>query len=531
MSFPVIPATLSLILIVASFSISAHAEELIGEFPDPTKDLVNNVIQYVDGEQFNALTGEMGYYLTDFSIEGNGPTIELGRKFRREHGYPYAFDTMSLEMPRIEYYHLGKLTYAIVGADAQDPNYRLPATGVDQCAGLKMYGLGTLIPPNDNDDSDKWEYGRSDLNSGIRLFIRGKPISFFPTDSILNTTRFPATADYISPNNWYIDCAGTQWVVKSPDGMTYRFDQYEHVYAGETWAGQKLDTNHYMDQAKVTVYPSRVEDTYGNTLTYSYDSMPAETTFYAQSNRAFTKRLLKTISANDGRTVSLTYNGGKVTRITDNSIPNPRTLSFTYRTLGSNKGLEKVIRSDGSYWEYHYTRSVDNVLDFRRSQSVGISLTKIKTPADLSIDYYQLGHSTIFHTDPGVISVFGGVFGDFSAGYLESYIERPIVYGLIPYGYTALRAGLRQRTLSGPEIPAGMTWRYDYFKLGVSNKAVTYISGPTANQKLTFRRLDYYHSPLVAYPDSGRLLEKAIYPAGTSFTASGAAVPLKKNCY
>jgi len=35
------------------------------------------------------MTGEMGYYLTDFYIEGNGLHIEIGRKHRREFGYLY----------------------------------------------------------------------------------------------------------------------------------------------------------------------------------------------------------------------------------------------------------------------------------------------------------------------------------------------------------------------------------------------------------------------------------------------------------
>lgn len=70
MSFPVKSRALAPLFLFACFTVPVQGEELIGEFPNPTKDLVNNVVQYVDGEQFNALTGEMGYYLTDFRIEG-----------------------------------------------------------------------------------------------------------------------------------------------------------------------------------------------------------------------------------------------------------------------------------------------------------------------------------------------------------------------------------------------------------------------------------------------------------------------------
>jgi hypothetical protein len=520
------------VLLILFYCLPLRAEELIGEFTDPHKDLIGHLVNQVDGEKFNTLTGEMGYYLTDIFVEGNGLPIEIGRKHRREFGYPYEFHTMSLETPRIEYTHLGDLDYqrrCTKGECGDD--YSQPAQGINQCAGLKLFEVGDY---HFNQGDVEWLYDQSDLSTAIKLTIADKSIRFFPIESAISKPhRFPSGADYISPDNWYVDCSGTNWIVRSPEGIKYTFSEYEHVYAGTSDGGRI--SGGQIDQGKVTVYLKRAEDKYGNTLIYSYDSRvenmqigPAIGSKGSIFNRSFTKKRLKKVSANDGREVNLNYSGSRITSIVSDGQPNRQRLRYTYTNSGSNEGLNRVTREDDTYWQYSYIRRLSNVNSsdsdpasrFNIDLESGVNLASIRTPLGLTLTYAHRALHKLFYADAPSGS------GDYSGNH-DFDDQNGIVTAGAAYSKPFATA-LFKRTISGSGMPAGMVWNYEYYKRSSGNKAITFIKGPASSQKLTHRRIDHHHSPDDAIDDSGKLLSTEIFPRSTSFDASSNLAPLKK---
>ena len=469
--------TLSLPLLVVKPSIADDGfQELIG----PNHDLVSGVVSLIDGENYNLRTGELSYYREDFNIPGNGLPIRLGRSFfgrqyyydeRDDDRWPAgmgSFGNMSLEVPRIEFYAArGNFEPDALCAGPRNicnrPDSYIPTPGI--CAGLNHLKAGEYRRVNQQ--VYNWFYDRQDLQSGIRLYINNRRINFFTREGYQAGDRFPNEADYVSPSNWYVVCTGEGgengeiWEVHSPEGVVYRMGHY-----GARNPKDFPQINPFqIGGFKIFVYATSVTDQYGNTLNYHYSPR------------------LDAISASDGRRLNIDYHSdGRIKAVYDNST-NQRRLDYSY----NGEQLHRVTQRDGTYWQYAY--------EFKSTQGVGRViyardlLTSVKTPTGTQINY---------HYYP----------------YFQNYREE------FEYGFQ-----LQTRTVSGPSLPTGMTWSYSYHVEG-GNKISTFIRGPSSSQQ-------YTHRPLVlktnqthrSWPhDAGRLLSHRIFPPGTAYGASTAAL-------
>jgi len=125
-----------------------------------------------------------------------------------------------------------------------------------------------------------------------------------------------------------------------------------------------------------------IEDVYGNWIHYDYEHIPHEIDYLSED-------FLKTITSSDGRKVDFNYKELKtkdkyILKVLDTVSVNNKIWRYEYElthfkhsTNNEIPVLSKVIRADGSTWEYKYGQSTKN----------SRLLTKIKTPNDLVTFY------------------------------------------------------------------------------------------------------------------------------------------------
>ena len=122
--------------------------------------------------------------------------------------------------------------------------------------------------------------------TGLTFHADNRAIEFFPKSlGAYPANRFPGGADYVSSNNWYIDCNGTTFKVHRPDGVVYHLNVQEYYkthYLKLGSGGHVLAKN---SATKKTVYVSKIVDPHNNTLTF--------TTMSTKQASGLAKRLLK----------------------------------------------------------------------------------------------------------------------------------------------------------------------------------------------------------------------------------------------
>ncbi|MCG7537560.1 hypothetical protein [Pseudoalteromonas sp. OOF1S-7] len=159
----------------------------------------------------------------------------------------------------------------------------------------------------------------------------------------------------ITKSSWSIDCytrsdgQGEGFKATSPDGITYYFDVKRTSQSGV------YDTAWRRTPHVGTMYVSRIEDRFGNYLTYNYSG---------------TKRLTS-IYSNEGAAIKLTYNStGKHIQHIKTYTRNSGNDSFTGKTwrYNYNSGaykLESVTLPDGRSWRYQGFSAISYLPSFQ----------------------------------------------------------------------------------------------------------------------------------------------------------------------
>ena len=165
-----------------------------------------------------------------FSMTANQP-------FAGDQLYPELFGSMALDIPRIEItkatndnfckglYFVAKQPAELTIKSNILPKYHTAAEE------------GGEEAPIDRDLSDdKYNPFTSNqshmLLSGIVFYDNNKKVHFYPKEHSLNNGRFPNNADYVSPDNWYINCDGNSFNVHKPNGTIYELNTYETRLTG-----------------------------------------------------------------------------------------------------------------------------------------------------------------------------------------------------------------------------------------------------------------------------------------------------------
>lgn len=187
----------------------------------------------------------------------------------------------------------------------------------------------------------------------------------------------------ITTSRWKAECAGLGLIVRSPDGTVY-----EMTTPGQPAGNGPNPQNAY--------YTTRIVDRNGNTLNFSYVDVGTTTA-------------ISRITASDGRTITFSYIGNTLDRISDGS----RTWRYSYDTSAgaSYPFLTKVTRPDGASWKYSY-----NMAD---TGAAGLySMNQVTYPTGGTIRYaYGFTQFNISLPRTTVVSTKVGVGGNWIYSY------------------------------------------------------------------------------------------------------------------
>lgn len=311
------------------------------------------------GEVINLYTGELSFRATDVVLEGTGPTIVLGRETttaqtRELRQMPNAFHDWVLSVPRIE---------SLMAISAVRPTTGLSPT----ISNPGDYWKVQVVPDDTIGTSarcsqfakpvakgafqvDDWWQGYELITPAGRqqLLKRVPENQLQPTmvDGNGQPMSFPA----VTTQHWEVTClaqtsnqqAGEAFLAIAPDGTKYYFDHLVGDRAVTLVKDVPPDGTVYLQRMLGTMYVSRVEDRFGNTVDYQY-----------------TGDRLTHILASDGREVTMTWRADAraIDHITvQPAFATPRTWTYEY-TTGTQYGITRtwlsgVVQPDGSHWTY-----------------------------------------------------------------------------------------------------------------------------------------------------------------------------------
>ncbi len=160
------------------------------------------------GETFNELTGEIGHSTVDMEMSGNGLlSFKLRRDFERKPAqYPYDLATMSIRIPNIQFALAGGELPAFATCDSMTTNSSRLFNGINF----------------------QHEDGNVNLIDETRVqpAVRG----LFPDIAIPDDDAYDAQNpdhlknDFLSHDNWRMDCVGEEYRIRSPNGVNYYFN-------------------------------------------------------------------------------------------------------------------------------------------------------------------------------------------------------------------------------------------------------------------------------------------------------------------
>lgn len=398
-SFPFGRVSFSLFLLLSLFCLPCFADPLM-QGKNYT-EINAQQGQKFEGENIDLRTGLVSWEVRDVHVPGTaGLDLDLYRQFNGGERIERGMENWNISLPRITFNtnSLGTTVYDINGINetwlSDNPNYQVSASDgicskqvqmpvtnagliekVTFAATLLGFTNSTWWPTFQNVVnmySDRGYYLPSTYYNGIQLYIPGQGSkNLLPiVDEISNNSgqlRFDAGkashAKYATDDNWIAECVNdTQgkanyFRVTSPEGRVYSFDKISKSI-GDPFLHRQL--------GQYVVYPSSVNDKFGNKLTYTYSRdtylcwASASGDWDKASSFAYpvcpiTQRL-KTISSSDGGKIEVTY---------ENTSPRhgrrvksvkylDRTWNYFYSEFkpGYSYYLSRVELPDKTTWEY-----------------------------------------------------------------------------------------------------------------------------------------------------------------------------------
>lgn len=481
---------------------SAHASTSTATPEDEYKKLirVSEDIQPLGehpfGENIGLYNGALSFEQTDVSLAGNGPLLQLTRRFglggveESNDRAEYAFADWDLEIPHLEtlaagtpdtpmweYNPVTQLPEKIYGWQVENFDYTTTtSTTWDKNARCSHFSVPPeMVRQLGNPDLMPWE--PEDWWKGYQMVLPGQG-----SEDLLGNPDSATRATYpvVTKSHWRFSClattsngeAGEGFLAQAPDGTKYWFDRLVYRYARsmsrqlDSTPATMLKPNFDWVDLAVTVLSgsssahaatttdgiirrtawmmvTKIQDRFGNTLTFNYDT---------------TTGLLAGIVASDGRSLSIQYISGtpRVQSVTlQPASGSPRTWTYAYSADGLS--LVSVTQPDASRWQFALT-AFDNASITASGHRSCISLG---IPGDLSAISGSITHPsgltgtfTVKPVEHGRSfvpkSCMGTTLGD------EDTQGSSAVFPDAWYSFTVV-----QRSLSGAGLPA-RTWTYSY---------------------------------------------------------------------
>lgn len=409
------------------------------------------------GEQISLLDGSISFRQTDIELLGKGPAIRITRttgvteENKIFENFGFTLYDWVLEVPRVK-----TMTPVHFGGRANDPKdwQIFSDTPYARCTQFfrpkqMTYEGDAYAPPWEPEDW--WNgYQLVDMAGASHALLRAD-------------TRTINGANYsiATKSDWRVGCLpqtangqpGEAFIGLSSDGTRYWFNHL--VYSLADTLVKPLERPNFARSTSGGVTPfgvfesvslgrrygamlvTRIEDRFGNYVTYNY-----------------TNDKLTSISASDGRLVTVSYNAGYI----DITAVTADTPNRTWRYVGSNGRLTDVINPDGSRWTFALGQ-------FTRAPT-------LNPPHDMGGGSCSSPYPVDGRTAAGSITAPSGLTGTFSIAskkHGRSYVYKQCWnnipgtndsgYALYPRAWYAY--ALTSRTLTGPGLQP-QTWTYSY---------------------------------------------------------------------
>jgi YD repeat-containing protein len=410
------------------------------------------------GEVLEPSSGALSFRHVDVQLKGTGPDITLVRSSGRDvdpYGVEFKseFGDWSLSIPRVE-----TLADAMQGATWETYNPADPTDHYSRCTNFDRPTYKGGLDDPDEAWAGMWLVG----SDGSRQEV----LALDPSLPTVVTDFGKSHAQ--TQRRWQLACLpttsngqpGEGFLALTPDGLRYHFDRLLYFGASRV-AHMDPSTGTVLRQRRTfaRMYVSRIEDRFGNYVSYDYDS----------------DRKLTSISASDGRRVELKWRAdARLVDGIDVVLPDGtrRHWQYDYSDITAfNATLAKVTLPDMRSWtltkvgqsEFDQTAASYSLRQCgTRSLASGSPFlwTQITNPSGLTARY--TGQS-IWHTNSYVPS--GCRSPNQGEPWFEAYEEIPPVHGLV---------SVVRKEISGPGV-SPLVWTFDYV-----NPAGTTIFDPCA---------------------------------------------------
>lgn len=438
----------------------------------PTSNI--NGVAVGEGEQIDNQTGRLTLNTIDVAIPGNNEIpVELRRsKDTGVVGYGSIAAPLGdwiLDLPRVSLTHAKNIGWANIdqsrpykNCSVSQQNYIYPSAG-NKPPENKFVTFTYWVPPT---------LYLPD-GGGVLLYNTGElPVAasmdkvYWRTIDQAIATCLPSLANSIGglPNNaGYEGNEGYQ--ITTAKGFRYRFDWLATDNSREVFttyaptgypAGTVLTAT--MSVQNVSLYPTRVEDKFGNWITYQYSNAPTE------------KVKLLSIVASDGRSISLTYDtDGFLNSVNSGG----RSWVYSYEGNGSKtrKVLVEVRNPDNSKWTYaggaifSSSPTMDPYYGSCINQNNWMKEQTQDSIDNNNYNYVQYvvnspsGAQTTYRFSQGIFGKSGVPKNCYVSGWISSPFFGMIQEPQLPVWYAATR--LVYKSVSGPGLTESI-WKYGY---------------------------------------------------------------------
>lgn len=383
----------------------------------------------VFGDSVDLYSGILSFTATDVSLPGNDKLpVAVTRKFtvtNREGypGYSNSFADWELDIPHVS------------GVFA-------PSWHDNRCDTAKPPSAAGVVLAD-----EFWAGNQADMPGGGEML------------QVSSTWPKPSTGGpykWVTAGNTYFSClasivngTGQGFLAIASDGTKYWFNymartaEPEYTYHGINYSPGVEPFSYTVSRYKVSLYATRVEDRFGNWVTYTY------------TNTATQPLKITQIASSDGRTITFQYNAsGFVSSVSDGL----HSWTYTYQS-GS---LATVTLPDASRWQMAFGGLANALIQY----SAGDPRNCFTRDAIISGDYT----GTITHPSGATATYTVGpvrfgrthvpaVCRNYTANMPNTYDPngKNDDYLFIPFGAWSL--ALKSRQISGPGLTTGL-WTY-----------------------------------------------------------------------
>ncbi|HEY0659730.1 MAG TPA: RHS repeat-associated core domain-containing protein [Lysobacter sp.] len=294
------------------------------------------------GDQVNFADGALSFSATDVSIRGNSSLpVAFTRTFTVSNRKGVINDGPMADW-ELDTPHLS-------GVFASSwPDNRCSVTTVSAARPPVVYAGSTPFLPE-----DYWHGNQASMPGGGEMLLvnasASKPTTGGPYYWMTSGQTYFSCLDTLEGGG-----TGQGFLAITADGTKYWFNRMasysEPPLKGKTLGGLPTE----LSRRKVALYATRVEDRFGNWVTYTYTNAPSA------------PARLTSIDANDGRHITIGYNAqGKIASVSDG----PRTWSYQYAYPYPYLGtLTAVILPDASRWSIDFAALSEATIRYEQGQ-------------------------------------------------------------------------------------------------------------------------------------------------------------------